>query len=198
MKKITNIIIILIVSVGFLFTEKASAQVKYGPIVGVNGSSLDGLNLGVGFNAGIFAEVEILDRFSWRPEFIFSNRASRDKTDGTDPITTNYRISSTDLSIFSFIVPFSDNLNAHIGSRSSSFRTGTVSTSDSDDTEDFTSGDVSGLFNGVYVGLMYETVSGLIIEGRFTTASPGEDSSGGDLSGAYTEFMLNFSYKISW
>lgn len=197
MKKITNIIIILFVTVALFISEKASAQVKYGPVVGFNGSSLDGLNLGVGFNAGVFAEVEILDRFSWRPEFIFSNRGSSQTSDGANPVTVNYRISSGDLSILSFIVPFSNNLNAHIGTRSSSFRTGTLSSSDSNTTEDLFSGDVTGLFGGVYVGLMYETVSGLILEARFTTAGSDGDG-GGDLSGAYTEFMINASYKISW
>ncbi len=201
MKK--NIILYLFTASTMLFgVSQANGQVKYGPIVGFNMTTLDNFDLGLGASLGFFGQIELYDRFGWRPEVIFNTRAGSNTVAGPPEITTDYNISSVDISVLSFYIPFSTNLNAHLGMRSTSWNTGTASSNAAGSVDqDLDSFDSSGLFNGFYVGLMYETVGGLTFEGRFTSMPAGDELSGAapvTISGEYTEIMFNLSYKLDW
>ena len=186
-KNIRNFGITLMFIVG---AYSVNAQVKYGPVLGVNMSSYDGQKIGLGAEFGVFAKIELLDRFGWMPEVRFGTRAS--STVDAAGVKTKYSRSAVDIYLISFYIPFSDNLNAWVGYRTSTYSNGKAKTPNVPDMDILVGGN-----KGLFVGLIYETVSGFNVRVNATMLNI-KDGETSDISTSGMELSLTATYAISW
>lgn len=177
----------------------ANAQFKYGPIVGGAYSAFSNYDKGAfGLQAGAFVELEILDRFSWVPEFTYTTRSSKTETTtptGTD--TDKLKMNSVDYSPIMFLVPFSNNLSARVGLRWTAWNSGTLEQTVGTTTTE-TPVAAPGNSRGFVIGLVYETISGLQFEARYYGAGASGEAVVPGGPGDLSEIGLNLRYAIDW
>lgn len=171
-----------------LVSNLSIGQVKYGPVLGVNMSSYDGSNLGLGIELGVFAKIEILDRFGWMPEVRFGPRSST--IEDATGVKTKFKMSAVDIYLISFYVPFSNNLNAWVGYRTSTYSNGTEQTAAQPENKI----DI-GSNKGLFVGLIYETVSGFSMRAN---ASLLNVKDAGSFNTGGVEVSFTAIYAIDW
>ncbi|MBO9571638.1 MAG: PorT family protein [Chitinophagaceae bacterium] len=73
----------------------ASAQVQFGAKAGVNianltGDDVDGLKSKIGFNVGAFAEIPVTEKFSVKPEAVYSDQGAKVDGDGDGKLNLGY------------------------------------------------------------------------------------------------------------
>ncbi len=177
----------VLISALMFFTLIASAQLKYGPIAGIDYTNIS-YGKGVGAHIGGFVDFELLDRFGVRPEVIFAIKTGWDTE---NDITTFTRINFLEIPILTYF-QISPHLNAIFGPQFNSSLGGESVT-------DGSSYEISGHGGlGLVVGLEKQTFSKLKLGIR--VSSFGYESSEG-ISGESNSVLtirLNARYTIDW
>ena len=95
----------------------SQAQVKYGPRVGINLATLDGLDMGIGAHAGVFVQAEFLDRAGIQPEFVYSIKTgSKEDTDANGTVTNKTTVTASYIEVpLLFYVGISEHLTLLAG-----------------------------------------------------------------------------------
>ncbi len=172
-----KIIIILFL---FISTATAYSQFTYGPRFGFGATTIENVNAGFGFHAGVFINAEIFDRFGVQPEIIYNFQTGSDEQDaGGTTIDINYQHQTIDVPILVFF-PLSDHLRVLIGPMLSSISS---SKREVDGDEDDTYNPEAS--NGFAVGLETDTFSRLRFGARYRQAGT-------------SSIEVTASYTIDW
>ena len=178
--KYTFVIILFV-----MITNTAKSQFIYGPHVGVGISTLDNANMmGVSAELGLFIRAELLDRFGFQPEFIYSLKTGSSE-DATTPITKhNYTSHFFEIPVLVFF-PLSSHISIQAGPNFAFGISG-----DHKETFDGTSTNDSytpGGGIGIAAGFVFETGSRLKFGFQYRSTGGGS-----------TSMMVTTSYLLDW
>ena len=159
----------------------AKSQFIYGPHVGVGASTIDGANMGVSAEFGLFIRAELMDIFGVQPEFIYSLKTgSREPSTGTKEFYTYQYFEIP----FLFYFPLSDHISIQAGPNFAFGLSGNIKrTTGGTSTDNSVSVDAK---TGIAAGFVFET--GSRIKFGFQYRSAGNASS----------MMVTSSYLLDW
>lgn len=172
------------------------AQIEYGVRINAGSSSMGNAPagtsalFGLNFGAGLFAKLELLDRFGIQPEFNYTIRTGGFRNSDDANIYTNLSFNYIDIPILLYF-PFSKNLSVVVGPQISAVN-GSSFTSYAPKVKEVT-GSVPGASSGIgyVIGLMAK-FNKIDLSLRYNVTG------GTEYAGSSSNIQLSLGYAINW